>query len=367
MDAARARAAAGADRARAQLRSATGCATRSTRVAALTHPLLEVRGPRRRAIAGRAAARHARGRRRDRSSSRRGARLGIVGESGSGKTQLALALLGAVAARRARRRQHPLRTASELVGAPAAALRRAARRPHRHRVPGSDDPADPHLRSARSSPRCCAAHRDLGRRGARARALAMLARVRCRTPRAARRSTRTSSPGGMRQRVMIAMALLVRPGAADRRRADHGARRHGAGADPRAARASCRELRHGAPARQPRPRASSRGLCDAIGGDVRRAASSSRAPRARVLAAPAAPVHRGAARARARRSRARSMRRCRRSRAPAGAGRAAAGLRVRAALSARDRALPRPSAAARGGRRRPARLPRAARRGARRE
>ena len=40
--------------------------------------------------------------------------------------------------------------------------------------------------------------------------------------------------GGMRQRAMIAMALICEPEAADRRRADHGARRHRAGADPRA-------------------------------------------------------------------------------------------------------------------------------------
>ena len=39
--------------------------------------------------------------------------------------------------------------------------------------------------------------------------------------------------GGQRQRVMIAMALANEPETADRRRADDGARRHRAGADPR--------------------------------------------------------------------------------------------------------------------------------------
>ena len=39
--------------------------------------------------------------------------------------------------------------------------------------------------------------------------------------------------GGMRQRVMIAMALAAQPVAAHRRRADDGARRDDPGADPR--------------------------------------------------------------------------------------------------------------------------------------
>ena len=45
--------------------------------------------------------------------------------------------------------------------------------------------------------------------------------------------------GGMRQRAMIAMALACKPEAADRRRADHRARRHHPGADPRPASSIC--------------------------------------------------------------------------------------------------------------------------------
>ena len=60
--------------------------------------------------------------------------------------------------------------------------------------------------------------------------------------------------GGMRQRVMIAIALAVRPDAAVRRRADHRARRHGAGADPRPARASSAGPQHVDDPRHPRPR-----------------------------------------------------------------------------------------------------------------
>ena len=62
----------------------------------------------------------------------------------------------------------------------------------------------------------------------------MLAEVGIPDPeRRARRSIRFELSGGMCQRVMIAMALAVRPAAADRRRADHGARRDDPGADPR--------------------------------------------------------------------------------------------------------------------------------------
>ena len=57
----------------------------------------------------------------------------------------------------------------------------------------------------------------------------------------------------MRQRAMIAMALACEP-AADRRRADDGARRHDPGADPRALEESRRRARHGADPDHARPR-----------------------------------------------------------------------------------------------------------------
>ena len=76
-------------------------------------------------------------------------------------------------------------------------------------------------------------HQRASRRAARQRAVDMLGRVGI--PRA-RTAGSTQYPhefsGGMRQRAMIAMALVNDPAAADRRRADHRARRHRAGADP---------------------------------------------------------------------------------------------------------------------------------------
>ncbi len=76
-------------------------------------------------------------------------------------------------------------------------------------------------------------HRDVTKRQARARAIELLKAVGI--PHAERRldDYPHQFSGGMRQRVMIAMALVNDPGPADRRRADDRARRDDAGADPR--------------------------------------------------------------------------------------------------------------------------------------
>ncbi len=50
---------------------------------------------------------------------------------------------------------------------------------------------------------------------------------------------RTSSPAASGQRILIAMAIVNRPRHADRRRAHHRPRCHGAGPDPSSAGGSC--------------------------------------------------------------------------------------------------------------------------------
>ena len=76
-------------------------------------------------------------------------------------------------------------------------------------------------------------HQRLGRREAMDRAVEMLRLVH--VPAAERRvhDYPHQLSGGMRQRVMIAMALALQPRITDRRRADDRARCHDSGADPR--------------------------------------------------------------------------------------------------------------------------------------
>ncbi len=101
--------------------------------------------------------------------------------------------------------------------------------------------------------------------------------------------------GGLRQRVMIAMALAAGPARADRRRAHHGARRHRAEADSRAARTLRRELRPCAALHHARSRRG-RASCRPRRGDVRGPHRRGR-PGARSAAASAASLHGGLLRA----------------------------------------------------------------------
>ena len=78
-------------------------------------------------------------------------------------------------------------------------------------------------------------HEGLSRKDAMDRAVEMLKLVHIPTPERRVRDYPHQFSGGMRQRVMIAIALACKPQAADRRRAHHRARRHHPGADPRPA------------------------------------------------------------------------------------------------------------------------------------
>ena len=169
-----------------------------------------------------------------------GRTLGIVGESGCGKSVTARSILRIV--------ERPGRIEGGEIW-----LRRAngePRRPHQAR------PAGPAMREIRGGEiglvfqepmtsfsayhtvgnqiiEAIRLHSDLSKTAARERAIELLRMVGVPQPQRRIDEYAFELSGGLRQRVMIAMALVGRAAHPDRRRADHRARRHDPGADPR--------------------------------------------------------------------------------------------------------------------------------------
>ena len=140
----------------------------------------------------------------------RGQTLGIVGESGSGKSQTMLAMMGLLA-RNGTATGQVLHHGRNLLGLPAAELN--AVRGDRIAMIFQDPMTslNPYLSIERQMTEVLELHRGLGRREARVRAIAALDAVKI--PDAKRRIGfyPHEFSGGMRQRVMIAMALLCEP------------------------------------------------------------------------------------------------------------------------------------------------------------
>jgi oligopeptide transport system ATP-binding protein len=140
----------------------------------------------------------------------RGQTLGIVGESGSGKSQTMLAMMGLLA-RNGTATGQVLHHGRNLLGLPAAELN--AVRGDRIAMIFQDPMTslNPYLTVERQMTEVLEQHRGLGRREARVRVIAALDAVKI--PDAKRRIDfyPHEFSGGMRQRVMIAMALLCEP------------------------------------------------------------------------------------------------------------------------------------------------------------
>jgi peptide/nickel transport system ATP-binding protein len=143
---------------------------------------------------------------------RRGEILGIVGESGCGKSVMALSIMGLVASPPGRIEAGSIRLEDrELIGLDEKALRRIRGNAISMIFQEPMTSLDPVMRIGRQIAEPLILHQGMNRRMAQARAVELLDRVRI--SEAERRADEYPHQlsGGMRQRVMIAMALACRP------------------------------------------------------------------------------------------------------------------------------------------------------------
>ena len=174
-----------------------------------------------------------------------GETLGIVGESGSGKSQIFMSIMGLLA-KNGRADGSVQFKGKEILGLPVEQLNqiRGVKMSMIFQDPMTS--LNPYLTVKRQMTEVLELHQGMSAgRGAAKAAVEMLDVVQI--PEAKRRLD--MYPARILRRHAPARddrhGAAVRAGAADRRRADHRARRHGAGADPRPARRAEARDRHG--------------------------------------------------------------------------------------------------------------------------
>jgi peptide/nickel transport system ATP-binding protein len=140
-----------------------------------------------------------------------GETVGVVGESGSGKSVTALTVMGLTRAPNAEVRGRVLLDGVDLLELPAAELQRIRGRRVAMVFQDPLSSLHPFYRVGRQISEAIQAHERVSRRAARARAIEVLREVGIPSPERRVDAYPHELSGGMRQRVMIAMALVLDP------------------------------------------------------------------------------------------------------------------------------------------------------------